>query len=166
MSSVRNKTGANQRIHVGDMIVEELRASRLSSEPRQFEFWFAYKTGRNAALAAAADEIKSKHGALTGSDIDRLHAKFLSPLRHAGEPDALATRLTDKLRDVAINLEGAIGTARAQRETLGAEAAQLGDADALTLQRILAAIDRLTEATKESQTRFSLLETRMDAATR
>jgi len=166
MSSARTKTGADPRIHVGDMIVEDLRASRLPSEPRKFEFWFAYKTGRNPALAAAADEIKAKYGALTGNDIDRLHAKFLSPLRHAGEPDALAARLTDRLRHVAIDLEGAIDTARAQRETLGMEAAQLGDADALNLQRILAAIERLTEVTKESQSRFSLLEARMDAATR
>ena len=42
------KPGADNRSHLGDTIVAELRAARLPLEPRQFEFWFAYKSGRNA----------------------------------------------------------------------------------------------------------------------
>jgi diguanylate cyclase len=166
MSPARAKPGADNRSHVGDMIVAELRASGLPLEPRQFEFWFAYKSGRNAALNAAANEIKSKQGALTARDIERLHEAHLSPWRVAERPDELMTRIDEKLRDVAITLEGAIGSAQTQRATLATEAAQLGGSDALTLQHVRSAIDRLTEVTREGQTRFSLLEARMGAATR
>lgn len=166
MSSARSKSGAEHCIHVGGMTVEELRAACLPFEPRQFAFWFAYRSGRNAALNAAANQIRLKNGALTGPDIDRLHQTYLSPWRMAERPEMLVTRMDEKLRDIAVTLETAIGSTQAQRETLTTEAAQLGGAHALTLQAVLTAIDRLTSATKESQTRFSLLERRMDAATR
>jgi diguanylate cyclase len=166
MSPARTKSGTDQRICRGDAIVEELRASRLPVEPRQFEFWFAYKSGRNPALNAAAAAIKSHTGALTGPDIERLHQAHLSPWRMAKDPDAATACLTKKLDDIVITLDGAIGTARAQRETLTAEAAQLGGGGKVTLQDILSAVDRLTRATKESQARFALLEARMDAASR
>ena len=75
-----------------------MRAARLPFEPRQFEFWFAYKSGRNAALNAAANEIKGRNGALTGPDIDRLHEIYLSPWRMAEKPDAVAARMSAQAR--------------------------------------------------------------------
>ena len=59
MSSARTRPGADHGIYLGDTIAAEMRAARLPLEPRQFEFWFAYKSGRNAALNAAADDIKA-----------------------------------------------------------------------------------------------------------
>lgn len=166
MSPARARPGAENRSHAGDMIVAELRAARLPLEPRQFEFWFAYGSGHNTALNAAANEIRSKQGALTARDVERLHDAHLSPWRMAERPEIVMRRMGEKLRDVAITLEGAIGSAQAQRETLTAEAAQLGGAGAVTLHHVLSAIDRLTEVTREGQTRFASLEARMGAATR
>src|SRR5206468_32365 len=60
-------------------------------------------------------------------------------------------------------LEHALGTSKAQRETLAAETAELAIASAVTLHDLLSAIDRLGHATRESQARFSLLEARVDA---
>src|SRR5438270_147522 len=54
MSPARARPGVDDRVHGGDTIVAELRASGLPLEPRLFEFWFACKSGRNAALTAAA----------------------------------------------------------------------------------------------------------------
>ncbi len=158
------RTGADDRSLLGDTIVEELRASRLPFQPHQFEFWFAYKSGRNATLNAAADAIKLRNGALTGPDITSLHETHLSPWRLAGKPDAAATRLTGRLDDIATSIEGAISSAQAHRNTIAAEANVLGSSDALTLQDLLGAIDRLTQATRESQSRFGQFEARMDAA--
>ncbi len=166
MSPARARTGADSRSHVGDAIVAELRNSGLPLEPREFEFWFAYKNGQNPALNAAANEIKSKQGALTARDIERLHEAHLSPWRIAERPDTMMTRLDQKLRDVALTLEGAIGAAQAQRTTLTAEAVRLGDPDTLSLQHVLSVVDRLAAATKEGQARLAALEVRMGGATR
>ena len=103
---------------------------------------------------------------MTASDIERLHQTHLSPWRLTGSPDVMAKRMDARLRDIAVTIEGAIDSAQAQRETLAAEAAQLGNTDALTLQNVLGAIGRLNEATRDSHTRFSMLEARMDSATR
>src|ERR1041385_5105203 len=108
MSPARTRSGVN----AGDTIVDELRASRLPFEPRHFEFWFAYKNGRSAALTSAVDDIRSKHGALTASDIERLHQTHLSPWRLAAPPDVMAKRMDAKLREIAVTIEGAIGSAQ------------------------------------------------------
>ena len=161
MSTARAIATPERRIYLGDAIAEQIRASGLPFEPRQFEFWFAYKSGRNAALNAAADAITVKNGALSGPDIDRLHDAYLSPWRMGDDPDAIAARLSERLEDLNLSLESAIGSAQEQRETLATEAAKLSNVG--SLKDILAAIGRLTKLTEESQTRLALLEARMDA---
>jgi len=160
-----NEQSSDHRVYLGDAIVAELRAARLPLEPRQFEFMFAYKSGRNAALNAAADAIRTREGALTAEDIDRLHEAYLSPWRIGERPEAAAARLGAKLQDLALTLEGAIGSAQEQRETLAAEATELSTNGALSLQDVLGAIDRLTQSTKEAQVRYALLEARIDTVT-
>src|SRR5205085_10650598 len=115
---------------------------------------------------AAADDIKNRNGALSGADIERLHEIHLSPWRMGSHPDDVAAHMATKLQDLSAALEHALGTAKAQRETLAAETAELTIASALTLHDVLSAIDRLTCVTKESQSRFALLEARVDAVGR
>lgn len=160
-----NEQSADHRVYLGDAIVAELRAARLPLEPRQFEFMFAYKSGRNAALNAAADAIRTREGALTGEHIERLHEAYLSPWRVGEPPETAAARLGARLQDLALTLEGAIGSAQEQRETLAAETTELSINGALTLQDVLSAIDRLTQSTKEAQIRYALLEARIDTVT-
>jgi diguanylate cyclase len=166
MSSARTRTGADQGIYLGDTIAAEMRAARLPLEPRQFEFWFAVKNGRNAALTAAVNDIQNRNGALTGPDIDRLHELYLSPWRMGEKPDAIALRMSAKLAELAGSLESAIGAAQAQRETFSTEAGELSVATALTLHEVLGAIGRLAQSNREGQARYALLEARVDTVGR
>ena len=166
MPPAQSQPSPDHRIYLGDTIVEELRVSGLPLEPRQFEFWFAYKSGRNAALKAEADAIKARGGPLSAEDIERMYAKYLSPLRLGERPDVAATRLAGKLQDLALSIEGTIDAAQTQREAFAAETAELSVNAALTLQDVLGSIDRLSQSTKESQVRYALLEARMDAMSR
>ena len=163
---MHRQPSAEHRVYLGDEIITELRAARLPFEPRQFEFWFAYKSERNAALNASADAIKARNGVLTAPDIHRLHERYLSPWRMAEPPDALAARLGAKLHDLALGLEGAVGSTQSQHETFAAEIAELSAGGALTLQDVLGAIDRLAQSTNEAQVRYALLEARLDAISR
>src|ERR1700704_172009 len=140
MSSARTQPGADHGIYLGDTIAAEMRAARLPFEPRQFEFWFAYKSQRNAALNAAADAITVQNGGLTGSDIERLHDAYLSPWRMGDSADAVAARLSERLEELNLALETAVGAAQEQRETLAAEAAELSNGG--SLKDILAVIGR------------------------
>src|SRR5215213_6215444 len=155
---------ARTRTDAADIIVEESRAARLPLAPHQFEFWFAYKSGFDPALTSAVNQIRLKTGVLGAWDIEQLHEHYLSPWRAAGQPDSVTAGLEGKLRDIALTLEDAVGVAKAEGEMLSTEAAQLGSAT--TIEYALRAIYRLTLATKESQTRLSLLESRMEATTR
>jgi diguanylate cyclase len=161
MSTAHTIATPERRIYLGEAIAEQIRAAELPFEPRQFEFWFAYKSGRNIALNAAADAITVQNGALTGADIDWLHDTYLSPWRMGDDADAIAASLSERLTELNLSLDSAIGAAREQRETLAAEAAELSLG--ASLKDMLAAIGRLTQLTQESQTRLALLEARMDA---
>jgi diguanylate cyclase len=150
---------------LGDAIVARLRANALPATPRDFAFWFAYESGRHPALNAAVDAIALK-GDVAAADVARLHGQHLSPWRNSEGPDAITATLADELHHVAVTLDGAIGATRTQRETMIAETSDLSLTTAVTLQRVLGAIDRLTQATKDGQTRCALVEARMSAATR
>jgi diguanylate cyclase len=162
MSSVRITP---HHAELGDAILARLRASALPATPRDFEFWFAYESGRNPALNAATDAIRLK-GGLGAADVERLHAQHLSPWRTGEGAEAITATLTDELHGLAVTLDGAIGATRTQRETMIAETSDLSLTTALTMQRVLGAIDRLSQSTKDGQTRCALVEARMSAATR
>ena len=164
MSSAQSES-FDHHAELGAEIVAELRASALPASPRDFEFWFAYKSGRSPALNAAVDAIRAQ-GALAAADIARLHDQHLSPWRMSEGADAIATTLAEELHGIAATLDGAIGTARAQRETMIAETSDLAITSALTLQRVLSAVDRLMQSAKDGQVRCSVIEARMTAATR
>jgi diguanylate cyclase len=164
MSSAQSKT-FDGHAELGTAIVAELRASALPATPRDFEFWFAYKSGRTPALNAAVDAIRAQ-GPLEAEDIARLHEQHLSPWRMSEGADAITATLAEDLHGLATSLDGAIGATQAQRETMIAETSDLAITSALTLQRVIGAIDRLTQTTKEGQVRNALLEARMSAATR
>jgi diguanylate cyclase len=155
----------DRHAELGATIVAELRASALPASPRDFEFWFAYKSGRIPALNAAVDAIRAQ-GALAAADIARLHDQHLSPWRMSEGADAIATTLAEELHGLAATLDGAIGAAQAQRETMIAETSDLAITNALTLQRVLSAIDRLMQSAKDGRMRCSVIEARMTAATR
>lgn len=165
MSPARTKSNTDHRPYLGDAIVAELRAAHLPFAPHQFEFWFALKAGHDAALDTAANAITARKGALTAADIEGLHQKHLSPWRVAQGPEAATAHLTERIGGIAVTLDDAIGSARAQRKTLAAESKHLEDTG-LSGKEVLGAIDRLTRATAESQAYFVLLEARMDAASR
>jgi diguanylate cyclase len=164
MSSARPKS-FDHHAELGDAILAQLRASALPATPRDFEFWFAYQSGRNAALNAAVDAIRLK-GELGAADVERLHEKHLSPWRMSEGADAITVTLAEELHGLAATLDGAIGAARSQRESMIAETSDLTITSALTLQRVLTAIDRLSQTAKDGQVRCALVEARMSAATR
>ena len=166
MSTARPKPPAPQRADFGAAVIEELRGAGLTASPRAFEFWFAYKSGRNPALNAAVDALRLEHGELAASDVDRLYETHLSPWRMSQGAERVAEQLGEELHALGTTLDCAISATRAQRETMIAETSELSITSALTLQRVLTAVDRLMQSTKESQVRCALIEARMTAANR
>ena len=161
MSRARALPGGDRRTHHGDIVVAELRASGLPPGPRQFEFWSAFKSGRNPRLTAAANAITAHQGALTARDIERLHEDHLSPWRLAEQPERVIGRVEEKLRQAANTIEGAIGSARLQRDVLIAQSKHLADAGIPSPQDLRTTIALLAQATEEAQSLLGALESTM-----
>ena len=163
MAKAPAKTAPRAPVALGDAILAELRTGKLPSGPQHFELWFAYKTGRTPALNVAVDEIRARRE-LTSEDIERLYGQHLSPWRMSAGLADLTDDLAEELHGVAATLDSALGSALAQREILMAESCDLSIAGALTLRRILEAVDRLMHSAKDGQARFSLIDARLKAA--
>src|SRR5262249_38441010 len=67
------------------------------ADPRRYELWYVYATGKNQKLRDEIDAALPSDGRLTESDIARLHAQFISPTRNADDLDRAANRLNDQV---------------------------------------------------------------------
>src|SRR5262245_65454420 len=54
----------------------------LPADPRSYELWYVYATGRNQPLKAEIDAALQGKSSLTESDIDRFYAQYISPTRN------------------------------------------------------------------------------------
>ena len=162
----RTQQSSDHRVYLGDAIVAELRAARLPLEPRQFEFMFAYKSGRNAALNAAADAIRARKGALDRQRISTGCTRPTSrPGASASSPRPRPRGSARSCRTSRSRWKARSARRRSSARPLPPRATELSINGALTLQDVLGAIDRLTQSTKEAQVRYALLEARIDAVT-
>src|SRR5258708_6892791 len=68
----------------------------LPADPRSYELWYVYATGKNQKLRGEIDAALHGAGTLTESDIDRFYAQYISPTRNAGDFDRVANKLNDE----------------------------------------------------------------------
>src|SRR5215470_18627289 len=94
-SGSQHRTPAMAAIALGKIV--ELG---LPADPRSYELWYVYATGKNQQLRDEIDAALRGDGTLTENDIDRLYAQYISPTRSVGDFDRVASRLNDEVGQV------------------------------------------------------------------
>lgn len=120
----------DRTIAFSDAAIQRLRAHKHPAYPRNYELWYTYATGYNAALNRAINEALERVPLLAEQDLDLLYETYLSPLRLSERVDSIGTRILSEIAEVADVLKNAresnddyAGTL----ERLADEAEQLGD---------------------------------------
>lgn len=108
--------------------IQRLRVHRHPAYPRNYEFWYTYATGYNAALNRAVNEALDRDPSISEADLDLLYETYLSPLRLSERVDHVGSRILTEIAEVADVLK---------------DARKSSDDYAATLQRVSAEADRL-----------------------
>ncbi len=128
----------------------------VAPSPENYELFFTYASGRNAALSKIVESMIQQKAAFTPQVLEDLCSRFLSHERTAQTMDEVGTSISGMLDAVLGKLEKAGKDAGDYGRTLSAATGELGgDQSPAAIARM---VDRLVGATKAMETRAKALE--------
>ncbi|MGI8896728.1 MAG: GGDEF domain-containing protein [Casimicrobiaceae bacterium] len=145
-----------------EIAIGQIKALRLPADPRNFEVWYHYATGYNPSLNKTINDILARKGALTDTDIDDIHAAYLSPARQTDRIDTVGVKVIDEIEQVIAMIDAAMGTSTRYSESLADASEQLvNSADRESLRTV---VESLVRATKDAERETHALELRLQAS--
>lgn len=142
-----------------EIALGQIRALRQSAAPRNYEIWYTYATGYNPSLNQMVNELLTRNGNLTDSDIDQIYDTYLSPVRLTERIDKVGSRVRDEIEQVMAMIGAAVGSATSYSESLADASQQLGRTkDDQGLRTI---IETLVHTAKEMEKTNQTLEARL-----
>ncbi|RXF73920.1 GGDEF domain-containing protein [Hansschlegelia zhihuaiae] len=91
----------DRTIVFSDAAIQRIRAHRHPAYPRNYELWYTYATGYNAALNRAINEALERASSISEAELDLLYESYLSPLRLSERVDSVGTRILAEISEVA-----------------------------------------------------------------
>jgi diguanylate cyclase len=155
-------TDFERTIGFGEAALDRMRRLRQSAYPRNYEIWFTYATGYNAALNNAINELLDSGGLLTTEDLDLLYDTYLSPARFAARFDEVGSHIQTEITSIIALMDSARDRAEGYGATLGHILKALAiEEDRVNLRHLVGA---LVLATQEIQRANDALEERLAAS--
>ncbi len=145
-----------------DIALGQIRALGQPASPRNFEIWYHYATGYNAALNHSINETLAKKGALSEADLEHVYETYIAKTRVGERVDAVGSRVLDEIKQVLDMVNAAAGSATNYSESLADASQQLRHAKDDTALR--AVIECLVEGAKEMEANNKKLEARLSAS--
>src|SRR5215470_3181228 len=156
-SGSQHRTLATAAIALGKIV--ELG---LPADPRSYELWYVYATGKNQKLRDEIDTALRGDGTLTENDIDRLYAQYISSTRNVGDFDRVASRLNDEVGQVVKMINAAVSSVERYDERLNEGTAAASNAtNEADLRRV---IEDLITATFSMERENSSLKEQLEAS--
>jgi diguanylate cyclase len=145
-----------------EIALGQIKALGQPAYPRNYEVWYAYATGYNAALNQAINETLARAGTLNSTDIDQIYDTYLSPARLTDRIDNVGGRIVDEIEQVMSMIDSAVGSTTHYTESLAHATQSLGstkDRDGLR-----SIVETLVRATRVMEENNSQLEQRLKAS--
>ncbi len=142
-----------------EVALGQIRSLRQSAVPRNYEIWYVYATGYNAALNKIINETLARQGKLTEADLDQIYETYLSQLRATDRIDKVGARVISEI-DAVMNLIGdALGMTSAFGDSLDGATTQL--VAARDTKSVMAVVESLVKSTLEMRETNKVLEARL-----
>ena len=81
--------------------LQRLRAYRHPAYPRNYELWYTYATGYNAALNRAINEALERAPTISEAELDLLYETYLSPMRMSERVDSIGSRILAEITEAS-----------------------------------------------------------------
>jgi diguanylate cyclase len=142
-----------------EVALGQIKSLRQSAVPRNYEIWYVYATGYNAALNKIINETLARHGKLTEADLDQIYETYLSQLRTTDRIDKVGARVISEIDEVMTLITDALGMTTEFGNSLDGAAASL--VAARDRESVLAVVNELVKSTRDMRDNNKLLETRL-----
>ncbi|MDF3814206.1 MULTISPECIES: GGDEF domain-containing protein [Rhodopseudomonas] len=146
-------------IGYAEIALAQIKALRQGAMPRNFEIWYVYATGYNAALNEAINETLARNGKLSDAELDQIYETYLSHGRTTNRIDKIGARVVTEIGDVMSLISDALGTTASFGDNLQGASQTLSLAS--DRDQIKAIVERLAISTHEMQSANSALEERL-----
>src|SRR5262249_54929083 len=152
--------------HLDTITVAETALAQISThgqpaDPKSFELWYRFATGKSGLLCAAINSRLERSGTLTRKDIDDLYSAHVAPADSSAKVERLGARVADEIEQVTAMLAAAEGTALQYSADLVAASQRLGAAK--DRDGVRAVVERLFAASKENETSNRKLQEQLQA---
>ena len=150
----------NQRsLAFAEVALSQIKSLRQSAVPRNYEIWYVYATGYNAALNKIVNETLARQGKLTEADLDQIYETYLSHLRTTDRIDKVGARVINEIDSVMTLITDALGLTTAFGDSLDGATTELVAAKDQT--SVMAVVDSLVQATLQMRENNKALESRL-----
>ena len=147
-----------------EIALGQIRALRQPATPRHFEIWYTYATGYNAALNQMINEVLTRDGTLSETEVNRLYDTYISANRLSDRIDNVGSQVVGEIDQIMSMIGAAAGSASSYGERLTNVAQKLGRASDEPAVRTI--VEGLVQATKEMERDNKTLEARLSASKR
>lgn len=142
-----------------EVALGQIRSLRQTAVPRNYEIWYVYATGYNAALNKIINETLAQRGRLSESDLEQIYETYLSHIKAADRIDKVGARVIGEIDGVMGLIVDALGMSQSYDARLDGANEKLRSAT--TRDQIKAIVDGLLNSTREMQETNKALESRL-----
>jgi diguanylate cyclase len=141
------KDGHRETFAIANTALARITAHGQPADPRSYELWYQFATGRSGLLCAAVDSRLDRNGTLSRADIDEIYNAHVAPTDASVKVEKLGARMAGEIEHTMAMLAAAEDTA----VQYSARLAQVSDGLAHTRDRrgARAMIESLLAATRE-----------------
>ena len=144
------QTDSDRTIAFAEQALGQIKALKLSADPRNFEIWYTYVAGTRPELNAFINDLLGQRPTLLPADLDQIHYQFFSPARAAERVETVGAKVKDEVDQIVAMIEAALGATSQYQSELEDSSRKLAlpiDRDTL---RVI--VESLVFSTKEVET--------------
>jgi diguanylate cyclase len=142
-----------------EIALGQIKSLRQTAIPRNYEIWYVYATGYNAALNKIINETLARNGKLTESDLEQIYDTYLSQLKASERIDKVGARVIGEIDDVMKLITEALGMSSNYGSTLDGASQKL--ASVQTKEQLKPIVELLVKSTREMRQTNKVLEDRL-----
>jgi diguanylate cyclase len=142
-----------------EVALGQIKCLRQTAVPRNYEIWYVYATGYNAALNQIINETLARNGKLTEADLEQIYDAYLSPIKTSERIDKVAARVIGEIDDVMSLISDALGMSTSYDATLSDATQQLTGAH--TREQVKAIAETLLASTRQMRNTNKALQDRL-----
>lgn len=145
-----------------EVALAQIKSLRQSAIPRNYEIWYVYATGINAALNNVVNETLKRNGRLSDADLDLIHETYLGRARSGDRIDKVGARVINEIDSVVHQLRDALGMTAAFNAKV--TSAKIKLAGSLDEQRLISIVEQLLQASQDAISTNRTLEENLQSS--